>query len=578
MLVAAALLAGVAAAFLATPRSLVLVLLVGWHATLIALPVVPIVLAAMLAGARDVVTLALIGLTGGALATFALFWAWWASPTAGIFASIASIATSAAAIAWLAPRLDRPTLGEAAPLANVALLWVAYALFVLAFGLAPTSLDNPLDAAQRRFGHNLPVDNMLPWAFAQQVAADRLTHPFSGDWLGSDRPPLQAAYFLAALGPLLPRTDVHYQVQASLLQALWVPGMWILLRGFALKRGALFMAMAATMFSGFALTHDLYTWPKLLPVAYLAIVVALVLNADRDALLDWRVALAAGACFGVAMLCHAGSAFVMLGLGAAVLMLRRMPPARFVVLAAAAAFIVMLPWMLYQKYIDPPGNRLAKWHLAGVVAIDSRSFTQALGDAYAALTPEEFASNKAANARTLLGPPGTAELVLKATTGRLDAREFVLLLDAQFLYMFPAMGILVLAPLAWLAPNAWRTREFAASIRLFAVAMCTLVIWAILIFAPGQTLIHHGSLAVLCLFFAAAMLALYAVSPWLALVGLGLHLATTLEVYGRSPRLAAGASLADYRAFSAIALAALVATCALLWKTSSTNPRSSIQP
>ena len=555
-----------------------LVLLVGWHSTLILLPVASIVFAALRAGVRDLATIGLLGLTGGALAAYALFWIWWASPTAGAIASIAAIAASAGAISWLAPRLDRQTLAHAAPLGNAALLWVAYGLFLLAYGLAPSGFEAPLNAVQRRFGHALPVDNMLPWALAQQIAADRLQIPFAGEWLASDRPPLQAAYFLASLAPLLPRTEVHYQVQSSLLQALWVPGMWLLLRGFGLKRGAVFLALGATMFSGFALTHGLYTWPKLLPVAFLAVTIAVLLNARREALSDPRLGAAAGACVGVAMLCHQGSAFVLLGLGLALPALRRVPSVRFLLPAAAAIVVVMLPWMLFQKYVDPPGNRLAKWHLAGVIPVDSRSFPQALRDAYAALTPGEFLGNKLENVQALFGPPGTSKRVLKATTVGIDDYEFAHLLDAQFLCLFPALGMLALAPLAWLVPRARRTPEFAASLRLFVVALAIIAPWVLLIFLPGQTLVHAGSFAVPCLLFAAAMLALYGASPWLALVGLGLHLALTLEVYGRGKPLAAGASLADSRAFWILALFALGATCALLWKTSSMNDMSATAP
>jgi len=44
--------------------------------------------------------------------------------------------------------------------------------------------------------------------------------------------------------------------------------------------------------------------------------------------------------------------------------------------AAAAAFALMSrpPWITYQRFYEPPGNRLLKWHLAGVIPPDERSF------------------------------------------------------------------------------------------------------------------------------------------------------------------------------------------------------------
>ena len=42
----------------------------------------------------------------------------------------------------------------------------------------------------------------------------------------------------------------------------------------------------------------------------------------------------------------------------------------------------MAPWSAYQKYGDPPGNRLTKWTLAGVVEVDDRGTAEAIFDSY----------------------------------------------------------------------------------------------------------------------------------------------------------------------------------------------------
>ena len=50
-----------------------------------------------------------------------------------------------------------------------------------------------------------------------------------------------------------------------------------------------------------------------------------------------------------------------------------------VVPLAASAVVVLLvvPWAAYQRYVDPPGNRLMKkWHLAGVAPIDDRGIVE----------------------------------------------------------------------------------------------------------------------------------------------------------------------------------------------------------
>ena len=44
--------------------------------------------------------------------------------------------------------------------------------------------------------------------------------------------------------------------------------------------------------------------------------------------------------------------------------------------------VVMAPWSAYQKYGDPPGNRLTKWMLAGDAEIDDRGIAETIIDAY----------------------------------------------------------------------------------------------------------------------------------------------------------------------------------------------------
>jgi len=38
-------------------------------------------------------------------------------------------------------------------------------------------------------------------------------------------------------------------------------------------------------------------------------------------------------------------------------------------MALAIVVVFYLPWSAYQKYVDPPGNRLLKIHLAGVIPV-----------------------------------------------------------------------------------------------------------------------------------------------------------------------------------------------------------------
>jgi hypothetical protein len=185
--------------------------------------------------------------------------------------------------------------------------------------------------------------------------------------------------------------------------------------------------------------------------------------------------------------------------------------------------------------------------------------------------------NKAENVEAVIGPPDFPRLVWKASTTGLDDQGAEVLRHRQFLHFTAALGVLALAPLAWLVPRAWRTSEFKASLCLFAVCLLTIIPWVLVVFAPRGTVIHTGSLAVVCFLFASAMLAFYAASRWLAMAAVALHAALTLDVYGRAKPLAAGVSVADYRELVALALVALVVTCVSTWKLSAVPDRSSVQ-
>ena len=44
--------------------------------------------------------------------------------------------------------------------------------------------------------------------------------------------------------------------------------------------------------------------------------------------------------------------------------------------------MLLAPWIAYQRLVDPPSDRLLKWHLAGVIDVDPRSFPQAAVEEY----------------------------------------------------------------------------------------------------------------------------------------------------------------------------------------------------
>jgi hypothetical protein len=78
-------------------------------------------------------------------------------------------------------------------------------------------------------------------------------------------------------------------------------------------------------------------------------------------------------------------------------LLRHRPRVRAVAIAVGLGACLLVPWMAYQRFYDPPGNRLAKYHLAGVTEPDPRSVSQTLADVYRELGFAGTVRNKVEN-------------------------------------------------------------------------------------------------------------------------------------------------------------------------------------
>ncbi len=127
-----------------------------------------------------------------------------------------------------------------------------------------------------------------------------------------------------------------------------------------------------------------------------------------------------------------------------------------------------------------------KMHLAGVVAIDSRSTWQALKDSYRSQSPATILRNKAQNIAFLLGPRFFDCFGL-STASRLAQRD----------YIFNATGAMdaawLVVPFLLIRRNARRAVPHAGL--LIRVAVVNLLIWALAMFGPAQTFTAHGSYA-----------------------------------------------------------------------------------
>ena len=375
-------------------------------------------------------------------------------------------------------------------MAIVGIIPVVTVLMLWAF--AGSDLSEPLVTAASRWSHNLPLDNAIPLYFAEHLRQGNIPSPMIGDWLSSDRPPLQTGLFLIFRLPV--DGELVYQSTATALQVLVVPGSYLLARALGGDRTISTVAAATVMFAPFALINSIYVWPKMLPAALLCATAAILLS-PRFAIyrLSWKSGALAGVAAALALGAHGGSAFVIAAFAGLALVLHRFPRAGFLISGVAAATLVYLPWMAYQHFADPPGDRLVKWHLAGAIAPDERSLPEVLAVSFNEVSVWDWYQGRKSNLETIIGPnsrlvdlAGQAAFAPDAEERHRAAGEIRAL---QFFHWAPSLGML--SWILWLSPLLL----LHASTRVLTLAVWgSLLVWTVAMFAPGSTIVHQGSL------------------------------------------------------------------------------------
>jgi hypothetical protein len=543
------------------------------HLALTGLPGAAAALFAARRGMRRQPLLLAIGLAATGIVAIVSFWAFYADPLVGkAFAWLVPIA-SVATIAWslAGRRIDRALLrGLAIPAA----LWALGSAFVLFLGFGHGGVDTPLATATTRFSGELPSDIDIPRFFAEWFyfnGHEGTVPVYPGGWLSSDRPPLQVGYVLSQRPVAWDGNGIglHYEVLGVVLQQLWIVGLWALLLAAGVGRVTRAVTVALVLVSGLVLVNGFYVWPKLLPAAFLLAAAALVLTPLWERLRgDPRAAALLAALLALALLGHGASVFAALGL-AAVAALRGLPSLRWLGVAVAAGAVLMVPWLAYQSYGDPPGDRLQKWMLAGAVEVDERSTPEAIVDEYSEQGLGGAIHNKGQNFVTIAGGgpafESARDAVEAAGEGELDD-AVGRLRGIAFFYLLPSLGGLLLAPILMAARRRRRCRDptgesdWRFALVCFAVFGVSCLAWALLLFGsqPSRTVLHVSSYAMPLLAIAGAVAGLRAVAPRFSLWYLGALGALGLALYVPSldpppgtsyeavPLLLAAASLAGF--------------------------------
>ena len=493
-------------------RSIFLILELVWF-------LIPGIGIALVVPVRPAVRFAAFALICAATVGYTVFWVYLLNPKAGVLASGLVLAAGIGLI-W---RFRRPFARELLlMLAAVMLTAVCYN----ALGFLYYTDDGPGELAQARFTvESMPPDNMLQYLFAWDIYYGHSVRPFLIENVhSSDRPPLETALTLEQWPFWRMLTSLHsYQVLGVGLQCLWILGVWILLRESGISPPATAAVLSFLFFTGFAWEHSFYIWPKLLAAAFCLIgMAAIPIFRGSPRPFTMRETLIAAAAFSLSLLSHSGSGFTILAIVIFLTFHRALPPWRMVLPAIALAILLLAPWRAYQVLIDPPGDTLLKLHLAGVT--DQKiGLWAALFQGYGHMTFVQIVSAKLQNFKALFlmsfWRPGTQMPIVLRN-----------LVDLSFFAFFPCAGLLNLGLLARLRLH--RTDpviRFAD--RLLAIALLTLVVWCLLLFEPGSTVVHQGSFAAVLLYFAAMSLYLHAWSRRWMLILTGVQAAIVFPVH-----------------------------------------------
>lgn len=386
------------------------------------------------------------------------------------------------------------------------LLGVAYTAFLYSIhpGEAPETLP------QVRFFSIFPPDNVLPKIFADRLYEGKDPRPLLGEWLSSDRPPLQTGIVLLQY-PLMKLLEIrggfYYQFLGTIAQCSWVAALWSLCRVIGCSGKQIAIVLSFCIYSSFFLFHSIYVWPKMLAGSLVLFAFVLLVQSLYESRRPTTVeiGLATGAT-ALGMLAHGGVVFVVPAIALMVLLrIPYLPTLRQVVLAFLVLGIFLTPWGAYQKLYEPPGDRLVKWHIGGVVNVDPRPAKQAIVESYSHMSLAQIAANKWENVKIIAGDlPKLGESAVKVR-------------DHEFFSLVRTLGVL---NIGWLVlPFAFLIKPLRQKVKperitvLLAVALSSIVFWVLIMFGPGTTSVQSASYTTVLLLFTGLSLLVSGLPP-----------------------------------------------------------------
>jgi len=335
---------------------------------------------------------------GSAASGWVLFWAWFSNPTIGM---CASLALSAAAMVVLSVKPFHLSWKRIwLPAVVSVIVCIGYLAF--AGDLGGMNYGEQLVASR----YWAVVDNSIPRIFADRLInhGEGLKPFLVADWHSSDRPPLETGMILVAY-PFVKAAGsrLAYLLLGTAVNIFWIWGLWGFLRAVGVAERRILQVVILVTLVGAVFINTVYTWPKMLSAALSLTAGAALFIQNCPKRIRTLMVASAGA---LSVLSHGSGVFALLGLVTLFWGRRKEWRMRDVIVTSAVAALIYCPWMAYQKFYDPPGDRLIKWHLAGVIPVDEkRSSLDAIVGEYKKAGISGVAANKVHNLRMLIGDP-----------------------------------------------------------------------------------------------------------------------------------------------------------------------------
>lgn len=394
----------------------------------------------------------------------------------------------------------------APPLVLILVVCLFYSAITLSCTHVEIPDNNSYNVYQSCALNKAPGDNILPEFFGDRLIENK-EGVLAGDWRLGDRPPLQIGSVISLLD-IIPNDAsklAAYQVFSTFLQLGWIAGLWALLKSMRLKKSAQDFVLFISVFTGFYYYNSIYVWPKLLAAGFAISAISLLLYNNHDRELksgitpfDWSLI---ATLLALALLAHGSIIFTLIPLGIYFILKRKLPSARILLLAFSVGSLLYAPWVIYQVH-SHSGDRLAKWHLAGVIKPDNRSAAQTIKDSYSSTSLNNLLDSKSRNIEALFrSDPSLKSLhapVVKdpSTYSIIDSIR-----RQEFFALIPALGLF---NLGWFVAIRLRkkNRIFYLEIRpLILLGLSSVAIWTLLMFIPGSTIVHQNSYGTMMLLF-----------------------------------------------------------------------------